>query len=218
MYKSSKSEVADDIKIVLIQNSADVESISLNQIRQDYNTHKNKQELTTGIKISEMFNIVGEGDNAILYSINGTYSIIDKKESTNTNTIPGVLYKASFVMQDEGVVDCVVDYNYDMYLSNVDYKLYTRYKYAFIDEDENSITNDISKKIWDIYKNLKHIELDPPGLTPTEDGSTLINKGVRTYFVERVMVTLSNPSGELTQINLNTEFDSNSNVGKITIS
>lgn len=108
----------------------------------------------------------------------------------------GLLQRIDYVLGDEGIVD----YNYNLYCSNAKYKFYTRYKYS----------KDLSQQgCWD----------DKYSVVPSGN-SIVINSNKKTYFVERVMVTLSTGSDEILmeRVKKGTEDTTNVKTGSISVS
>ncbi len=174
MTKSSKNVVDNDTEIVTVKDAENVQPVTYYALKTDYNTYKDKCEFTTGARIVDIF----KSDGAYLYTLNnGTYLI----NYDDSSLIKGFLYTKSFVMVDEGQID----YNYNMYLSNAKFKLYTRYKYTL-----NDGQSDIGNYIWKIYDGIQDSKLTA-SVIPNNDQTTIINNNVKTYFVERVMISLS---------------------------
>lgn len=188
-------------KVILVKEPT---TITYKFLQNNYEAYKDEY-LAKDVKIGDVFKI--DENNSHLCSLSQSYTL------SNDNGFTGLLYQISFVMGDEGVVD----YNYNMYLSNAKYGLYTRYKYLFADntgdagEGNDGIigASDLAKRFWKFDNNNYSV-------VPKED-STVVNNGRKTYFVERVMVTLSKSTyGGLSKIYLGKV--STSPVGKISIS
>lgn len=204
-YKATNKNLTSTELTKMVTLVSSVEEITYKTLQGEYDTYKYRY-VSKDKMIGDMFKI----DNGHLCSRSVSYTL------NNGNKFTGLMYQISFVMGDEGVVD----YNYNMYLSNADYGLYTRYKYLFADntgdnyDDANRIvqTADLAKRVWKVDPNGSNYSI-----VPSAD-STVVNRGVKTYFVERVMVTLSNNSKRenLSKIYLGRDYSQR--VGKITIS
>ena len=97
------------------------------------------------------------------------------------NSSYGYLEKGIMNPNNEG--DYTVDYNYNKYLSNRDYALYTRYKYVNGSGQVMDLSGD-----WQVYGgNPSSYVLIPASGNPNFSGSP---NGKTTYFVESVKVTL----------------------------
>ena len=210
--KGSTTAITDSTAILLLKDEKAIEQIKYADLLKNYDDHKDKTELMTGYKVGDIFK-VADGN---LYMIkSGTYTLgADNQQA-------GLLYEMSFKMADEGVVD----YNYNMYLSNAEFKLYTRYKYNYKYESKKGKDGtDIGEYLWHIYDGIIDKKMTAK-VTPSSLGSITLNNGIRTYFVERVMVSLSCGSNNnvLAKIkgignSLKNNKDYQSYIGKITIS
>ena len=105
------------------------------------------------------------------------------------NEMYGYLQQVRTNANSEG--DYTVDYNYNKYLSNRTYGIYTRYMYV----NETGNPSDLSFTLWPIYR----VNEGENGVTVKESNYTLIPKstiysgspnGKTTYLTESVKVTL----------------------------
>ncbi len=117
----------------------------------------------------------GKENGTILYKLNTSYVV--GGENSGTEKSDGLLYYMTMSYGSNQTAQ-IKSYNYNKYLINSTFDLYSRYKYIFNGNPTNLDFTDVDG-VW-----------DSNSLLP-ESGKTSINNGKPTYFVERVQVTLS---------------------------
>ncbi len=162
---SNKDNIADDGEL-----TGEAEIKSFKDILEGWNTYKNYYIISMDASVEETFKV----NNNVLYKINEMYTLSEDGLLSSINVQP---------------IGMTEDIFKNLYLSNSDYKLYTRYKY------ETDLTNSIS---WGI----NNVEIVPTG------DKTMINHGIPTRLVESCRVILSGGTNLKIQDN-----DSPSSVG-----